>query len=99
MINRDTNDVDYQTHSDRSQHQVVGEKTGTVERASNAIAGLDAINQILMKDKVVIFQSIHSHLIQSMSQQVSSIRELGYISQTSLLRKDFIFLGIAGNLF
>ena len=43
MINRDTNDVDHQTHSDRSQHQVVGEQAGTVERASNATAGLDAV--------------------------------------------------------
>lgn len=33
-----------------------------------------------------------------MSQQVSSLRELGYINETSLLRKDFIFLGNAGNL-
>ena len=43
MINGHTNGADHQVHSDRSQHNVGGEQTNTVEGASNAIASLDAV--------------------------------------------------------
>ena len=37
------------------------------------------------------------HAVAGMYQQVPSLREVGYLSQASLLRKDFKIRGIVGN--